>query len=162
MDGRICVIPLIIKTLIMKVRKIQDIFIIYLIFSKIRHYIDSCHPTLRHAVEFTIPKDRSGRFSGQKVPNCDNNLSKELEWKQNYPLYESLEIFVSQQKMGMEFISPSMWWWEQEQDGNLSEKWNETERNKRYVLVSNIPALVEHIAKLCSSFQVSVYHIGKL
>ena len=37
-------------------------------------------------------------------------------------------------------------------------------RNKRYVLVSNIPALyvVEHIAKLCSSFQVSVYHIGKL
>ena len=29
-------------------------------------------------------------------------------------------------------------------------------------LVSSIPALVEHIAKLCSSFQVSVYHIGKL
>ena len=29
----------------------------------------------------------------ENVPNCHNILSKELEWKLNYPLWQSLEIF---------------------------------------------------------------------
>ena len=33
------------------------------------------------------------RKDGRKVPNCHNILSKELEWKLNYPLWQSLEIF---------------------------------------------------------------------
>ena len=33
------------------------------------------------------------RTDGKKVPNCHNILSKELEWKLNYPLWQSLEIF---------------------------------------------------------------------
>ena len=39
--------------------------------------------------------------SGLKVPNGDNNLSKESEWKLNYLLWESLEFFKIQSNKNM-------------------------------------------------------------
>ena len=79
-DGRNCDIPLISDHQNLDNESAKNSRYLY-------YFINSLKDTTQiHAIQqsamvvkLTIPKDRSGRFSGQKVPNCDNNLSKELE-----------------------------------------------------------------------------------